>query len=84
MALNIEELATLASSSQLKTLVIPCSRCKSCRRIEFLSSDTVYIDCEHFKLEDKITEIVKKTRVCLYYCESIDHLKKMLNPSNSC
>ncbi len=79
---NIED--HLVISSSLKKLVIPCSRCKSCRRIEFFNNERVYIDCQHFKLEDKIAEIVKKTRVCLYYCESIDHLREMLKAENSC
>ena len=79
---NIED--HLINSDPLKILVIPCSRCTSCRRIEFLNSKRVYIDCQHFKLEDYITEIVKKTRVCLYYCESIDRLRQMLKTENSC
>lgn len=81
MTSNIEN---FSASPQLKTLIIPCSRCKNCQKIEFLEQTRVFVECTYYKLDEFLADLVKKTRICEYYCESIENLRANLNNENFC
>lgn len=72
-------------STQVKTLIIPCSRCRHLHKMEFLNDDRVLISCKYQTLEKKFNEMVKVAGKCPYYCESIENLEEVLKSElNEC
>ncbi|MCF2141872.1 MAG: hypothetical protein K9W44_17605 [Candidatus Lokiarchaeota archaeon] len=70
-------------SPQLKTLIIPCSRCRHLKKIEFLQLDQIFMECECYQIKDTLTELIKFSRVCEHYSESLKQLKEILKSDNN-
>jgi len=72
------EFSISSISMQVKTLAIPCSRCRHLQKLEFLGNDRVFIQCRYQSLEKNITEMIKLGGRCVNYSESIESLQGIL------